>query len=113
MGIKYEAGTDVFEPVMDELLPLKEQIGEEAVQRIASKLVSGLLGLGWGNAEGTVGVYDEEPAIVAAFKEHGVLLFCGAGHPDDGEPCEEAERGHEAPHKDHLGRTWLDEENVA
>lgn len=112
MGVKYEAGTDVFEPVMDELLPLKEQLGGEVVQRIASKLIGGLLGLGWNNAEGTVGVYDGEPAIVAAFREHGVLLFCGSEHPDDSEPCEDLERGHEGPHRDYLGRTWLDEESV-
>lgn len=112
MGIKYEAGTDVFEPVMAVLLPLKEQVGEEAVQRIASRLIAGLLGLGWGNADGTVGMYDEEPAIVAAFQEHGVLLFCGAEHPDDDEPCDGLARGHEEPHRDHLGRTWADEEGL-
>jgi len=110
VGAKYESGTAVFEPVMDELLPLKDQIGEAALQRIASKLIGGLLGFGWGNAEATVGVYDAEPTIVAAFKEHGVLLFCDAQHPDDGESCEEPERGHTAPHKDYLGRTWVNTE---
>ncbi len=110
MGIKYEAGTDVFEPVMDEILLVKEQIGAEAVQRIASKLIKALTEMGWNNAEGTVGVYDEEPAIVAAFAEHDILLFCGSEHPDDGEPCEGLARGHKEPHKDYLGRTWTEEE---
>jgi hypothetical protein len=112
VGVKYNAGSDVFEPVIDELLPHRGVIGEIGLQKIASKLVHGLLELGWDNADGTLGLYDDSPAIVAAFKENGVLLFCGAEHPDDGESCEGAERGHTEPHRDHLGRTWTDQESV-
>lgn len=112
MGVKHGSGTEVFEPVMTLLLPLKEQIGAETLQKVASALAGGLLELGWDNAEGTVGMYDEEPAIVAAFKEHGILLFCGAEHPDDGEPCEGLGRGHKEPHRDYMGRIWMNQEET-
>lgn len=113
MGAKHEAGGKVFEPVMDELLPLKGQIGEEALQRIASKLVSGLLDLHWDNADGSLGVYDGEPAVVAAFREHGILLKCMSEHAENPWQCEE-ERGHHpaTQHKDYWGNTWTDAEAV-
>jgi hypothetical protein len=113
VGAKYEAGDLVFEPVMDELLPLKAQIGDAALQRIASKLVGGLLGLHWDNADASLGLYDDEPAVVAAFKEHGVLLDCMSENAEHNGVCEE-ERGHypETDHKDYQGRTWSDEEAV-
>lgn len=111
MGIKYDAGDKVFEPVMGELLPFKEQFGSEALQRITSSLAGGLLKLGWDNAEASLGLYDSEPAVVAAFREHGILLDCMSEHAESGESCEE-ERGHYPAtlHKDHRGSTWSDEE---
>lgn len=113
MGAKYEAGDLVFEPVMDELLPLKEQIGSETLQRIASKLAGGLLKLHWDNADASLGLYDGEPAVVAAFREHGILLECMSENAERGGTCEE-ERGHYpgTEHKDFQGWTWSDEEAV-
>lgn len=113
MGIKYDVGDKVFDPAMDELLPLKDQIGEEALQRIAAKVVGGLLDLGWGNADASLGMYDDQPAVIAAFREHGILLDCMSEHAEHGGICEE-ERGHhpETDHKDHQGWTWSDEEAV-
>lgn len=113
MGVKYGAGDEVFEPVVDELLLHRSVLGEVGLQKIASKLVKGLLELGWGNAEGTLGMYDDNPAIVAAFKENGLLLACWSEHATEAWQCE-AERGHypAAPHKDYQGNTWMDEEQV-
>lgn len=112
MGVRYDAGDLAFEPVMEELLLLKDQLGDGAVQNVASKLIGGLLSLGWGNAEASLGMHDDKPAVVAAFREHGVLLTCMAEHPDDGENCEDVERGHSSPHRDYLGRTWNDPQVV-
>lgn len=113
MGAKYDAGDRVFDPVIAELLPLKEQLGEEALHRIASHLVGGLLALGWGNAESTLGAYDGEPAIVAAFREHNVLLKCTSEHDGHGGMCEEEQGHHPATdHKDYQGRTWKHDEAI-
>lgn len=113
MGAKYDSGDQVFNPVMDELLPVKDQIGEEAVQRIASKLIGGLLNLGWNNADGTLSAYDSEPAVVAAFAEHDLLLACMSENAEHGGVCEE-NRGHypDTDHKDFRGYTWGWEEEV-
>lgn len=113
MGAKYNPGDKVFDPVMEELLPLKGQVGEEVIQRIASKLIGGLLALGWGNADGWPGIYDEEPAIVAAFEEHGVQLDCMSENSEPGGVCE-VKRGHypETDHEDFMERTWNHEEEV-
>jgi hypothetical protein len=113
MGIKYDGGDKIFDPVMDELLPLEEQVGPEVIQRVASKLIGGLLELGWDNADGWPGIYDSEPAVIAAFKEHGILLKCMSEHAEHGGVCEE-ERGHypATAHKDDQGWTWGDDEAV-
>ncbi|MFE0472462.1 hypothetical protein ACFW2V_12695 [Streptomyces sp. NPDC058947] len=113
MGIKYEAGDQVFDPVAEELLQVKAQIGEEAMQRILSKLVGGLLSLGWGNADGTLGAYEDEATVVAAFAQHGVKLACMSENAEHGGVCEE-DRGHYPgiDHKDFRGWTWGDEEAV-
>lgn len=110
MGVKYEGG-DLFGDVMKGLTDVPG-VTPEMVYETARPLIASLLKLGWDNAEGTVGMYDDKPYVVAAFRDNGVLLFCGSEHPDDGEPCEGLERGHEAPHKDYLGRTWVEEENL-
>jgi hypothetical protein len=58
-------------------------------------------------------MYDTEPAVVAAFKEHGVRLKCMSENDEHGGWCEE-ERGHypETRHRDDDGRTWTEEEAV-
>lgn len=113
MGVKYDAGDQVFDPVADELLQVKDQIGEEAVQRILSKLVGGLLSLGRGNADGTLGAHEDEPSVVAAFAEHGVMLACMSENAEHGGVCEE-NRGHypDTDHKDFRGWTWGHKEEV-
>lgn len=107
MGVKYEGG-DVFDAVMKPLLA-DAWVRSDTVQAVASGLVKSLLDLHWDNADATLGEYDENDAIVAAFKEHGILLPCQAEHPDDGESCEEPGRDHSTPHRDYLGRTWSTE----
>lgn len=113
MGAMYDSGDLVFEPVMGELLALKGQVDDALLQRVASKLIGGLLDLHWSNADATLGLYDDEPAIVAAFKGHGILLSCLSENAEHGWSCEE-ERGHypQTQHKDFQGRTWNDEEAV-
>lgn len=106
MGVKYEGG-EIFEAVMKGLMDVPD-VTWEMVFETAKPLIKGLLEFGWDNAESTLGIYDEDPAIVAAFKENGVLLSCGSENPDDGEPCDGLERGHGGSHRDCLGRTWAD-----
>ncbi len=112
MGVKYDGG-DIFDAAMNGLMGCPG-VTPEMVRRTAEPLIRELLAFGWNNAESTVGEYDENAEIVAAFKANRVLLSCDAEHPDDGEPCEGdgMERGHDGPHRDHLGRAWSDEESV-
>lgn len=110
MGVKYEGG-DIFEETMRALMNGPEAT-PEVIERTAEPLIRELLRFGWDNADGTLGLYQDNPAIVAAFKANGVLLFCEGEHPDDGEPCDGLGRGHEGPHQDCLKRTWSDEEKV-
>jgi hypothetical protein len=110
MGVKYNGG-DVFDAAIQGLMAVPG-VTDEMVYETARPLIRSLLDLYWDNADGTVGMYDDKPAIVAAFKDNGIMLFCGGEHPDDGESCEGLERGHAEPHRDHLGRIWTDEESV-
>lgn len=113
MGAQYNSGDQVFAPVMEELLLVKDRIGEEVLQKVASKLIRGLLNLGWDNADGWPGIYDSEPAIIAAFNEYGIQVDCMSENAEYGWSCEE-ERGHypASDHKDFLGRTWGHDEEV-
>lgn len=108
MGVKYEGG-ELFDAAIRGLLAVPG-VTPEMVYETARPLIAGLLEFHWDNAESTVSMYDDNPAVVEAFKDNGVLLFCGAQHHDDGESCEEPERGHKGPHKDCLGRAWVTEE---
>jgi hypothetical protein len=110
MSVKYDGG-NVFDAAMRGLMAVPG-VTPEMIHETARPLIRSLLDLHWDNADGTVGMYDDNPAIVEAFRENGILLFCGAEHPDDGEPCEGIQRGHTVPHRDHLGRTWADGESV-
>lgn len=110
MGVKYGGG-DIFDAAMRGLMAVPG-VTPEMIYETARPLIKSLLDLGWDNADGTVGLYDDNPAIVAAFQDNGILLFCGAEHPDDGESCEGVQRGHKVPHRDYLGRTWTSEESA-
>jgi hypothetical protein len=104
MGVKYEGG-DLFNTAINGLTAVPG-VTSEMVYETARPLIEGLLRLGWDNAGSTVGEHEGNPAVVAAFKDNGVPLFCDTGHPDNGESCEVPDRGHERPHRDFLGRTW-------
>jgi hypothetical protein len=120
MGVKYEGG-DIFDAALNGLMSCPG-VTPEMIRKTAEPLIRELLAFGWNNPEGTLGMHAEDPdesdevnaAIVAAFRANSILLFCGAEHPDDGEPCEGdgMERGHLGQHKDHLGRAWTEEESV-
>ena len=94
---------DVFDPVARTLIELGTD--DSAKTQICSVLIDGLQDRGW-DAEGeSLGQFADDPAIVAAFRQRGILIKCHAEHPTRPWQCEE-ERKHPGDHKDYNGRTW-------
>ena len=62
---------------------------------------------GWDTEAESLGLYADDPAIRAAFKEHGVEVGCFAEHAVEAWVCEEVE-GHEGDHRDCGGRSWAE-----
>lgn len=104
MGKMKQGASDVFNAAMQGLLATPG-VTQEMVYETARPLIQNLLKLRW-DAYGTAVMYDDNPAIVRAFKDNGVLLPCEAEHPGDGGLCKDPERGHDGPHEDYWGNTW-------
>lgn len=91
----------IFDPVAKAMVELKAP--DEMKTRVLSDLIGALQDGDWDTESESLDQFEGDPAIVEAFRQHGVLVHCG----DDGgdERCE-LERGHEGDHKDWQGKSW-------
>jgi hypothetical protein len=83
-----------------------------ATDEVKTKVCSVLIGVfrdgDWDTEEESLGEFQDDPAIVAAFREHGIVLYCHAeGQVQDVWMSCERERDHsESTHSDMNGREW-------
>lgn len=98
----WASANGIFEPVADALI--ESGAGDDVKQAVCSALISALQVRGWDTAEESLGLYADDPAIRAAFKEHGVEVGFFAEHPVQAWVCEEVE----GDHRDYGGRSWAE-----
>ncbi|WP_228973425.1 hypothetical protein [Streptomyces sp. DH12] len=101
----WASASRIFEPAADAML----RTGATAAQKteVLSALVKALLEGDWDTAEESLGLYEDDPAIVEAFRRHGIVVECGAERDllSGWSVCQE-ERGHVGCHRDWQGREW-------
>lgn len=99
----WASGDEVFEPVANKLIELNAPA--DLKQQVCSVLIDALQNRGWDTESESLGMYQDDPAIIAAFRENDILLGCWDQEPDEGWSCE-LERGHGGDHDDDDGHTW-------
>lgn len=96
----------IFDPVAKALIELKAP--DELKTKVLGDLIGALQEGDWDTEDESLDEFEDDPAIVEAFRQHNVIIHCGA-ESEDGEVCEQ-ERGHDSDpaseHKDYVGRTW-------
>jgi len=102
--VGWNSANDIFDPVADALI--EANVSDEIKTRILSILNSTLQDGDWHTEGESLGEYQDDPAIVQAFRQNGIVVHCSdEGGPNGDWWCEE-ERNHTTDHKDFLGRTW-------
>ncbi|WP_055591371.1 hypothetical protein [Peterkaempfera griseoplana] len=100
----WASGDQVFAPVARKLVELGASA--EVKRQVCSVLINALQDRGWDTEGESLGEFQDDPAIVAAFRERGVVATCGdQGGPPEADWCA-LEEGHEPDHADDLGHTW-------
>jgi len=94
----WASGGDVFDPVARKMRELGST--DEQVTEVLAVLIDGLQERGWDTEDESLGEFQDDAAIVEAFRRNRILLRCGE---QPGGWCER-ERGHPGDeHKDYLG----------
>jgi hypothetical protein len=95
----------IFDPVAKAMVELNAP--DEMKVRVLGDLIGALQEGDWDTEDDSLGEFQDDPAIVEAFRQHGVIVHCG-NESDDGKWCE-LERGHASDgsdHKDWRGEKW-------
>jgi len=92
----------IFDPVARAMVELGAP--DEMKIRVLGDLIGALQDGDWDTEGESLDEFQDDPAIVEAFRQHDVYLRCG-NESTDGEWCE-AERGHAGDHVDYRGSRW-------
>lgn len=102
----WASGGDVFEPVARKLI--EHGAGDDLKREVCSVLIGALRDRGWDTEQESLSEFDDDEAIMSAFREHGIVVPCMAEGTVLDVPVEcELERGHGGVHRDWNGREWL------
>lgn len=100
----WASGDQVFDPVARELIAARADANMK--RRVLSVLIRQLRERGWDTEGESLGLFTSDQAIVAAFRENGIVQNCGdEDGPADADWCE-LELGHGGDHRDDLGHSW-------
>jgi hypothetical protein len=96
---------NIFDPVARAMQ--RTGATDEQKTEVLSALIKTLHDGDWDTDGESLGEFQDDPAIVEAFRRNGTVLECWDEYegPDGWTACEE-ERGHDGDHKDWRGRTW-------
>lgn len=89
----------IFDPVAQALVDLEAT--DEMKIRVLGDLIGALQDGDWDTEDESLHEFSDDPAIVQAFRQHGITITCAA-EGGDGEWCE-LERGHDGRCKDEAG----------
>ena len=91
----------IFGPVAKALIELGAP--DEMKIRVLGDLIEALQQGDWDTESESLAEFEGDPAVVEAFRQHGVFLECG---DDGGDEWCELERGHDGDHADWRNRRW-------
>jgi hypothetical protein len=106
----WASGGAHFNDVADALI--SAGASDEIKTKVCSALISSLGYGDWDTQGESLGEYEDDPAIVQAFREHGFFVEnCEAPGPDPKRPWDTCrkEAGHEDDHGNRAGSTWPNE----
>jgi len=92
----------IFDPVAKAMVELGAP--DEMKIRVLGDLIGALQDGDWDTEGESLGKFQDDAAIVEAFRRHGVIRHC-SDENGDGDWCE-LERGHTGDHADYLGKCW-------
>ena len=92
----------IFDPVARALVELSAP--DEVKVRVLGDLIGALQEGDWDTEDESLSEFQDDPAIVEAFRRHNVIVSCGS-EGDDGEWCE-LERDHDGDHDNGMGARW-------
>jgi hypothetical protein len=98
---------NIFDPVADAMI--RHGAPDELKTEVLSVLIKTLHDGDWDTDGESLGAYEDDPAIVEAFRRNGTVVACNEEtiyEPDDDWIVCEEERGHVGRHKDWCGREW-------
>ncbi len=96
---------DIFDPVAKALVELNAP--DDMKIRVLGTLIGTLQDGDWDTEHESLGEFQDDPAIVEAFRRHDVIFHCNVeGQVQDVWTSCELERGHDGAHKDWNGREW-------
>jgi hypothetical protein len=99
----WASASGIFTPVADAMI--RTGTTDEQKTEVLSALIRTLLDGDWDTADEVIGEYEDDPAVLEAFRRHGVIIECDDA--SDGLNVCERERGHEGKHKDGgSGKEW-------
>jgi hypothetical protein len=95
----------IFVPVARKLIKL--DVSDHTRREVCSTLIATLQEGDWDTESESLAEFADDPAIVQAFRDHGVyLVVCDAERRDTRWRWCRLEDGHEADHDDGCGHTW-------
>lgn len=92
----------IFDPVARAMVELDAP--DVMKIRVLGDLIGVLQGEDWDTEDESLHEFRGDPAIVEAFRQHDVIIHCGAWS-ERHEACE-WERGHDGDHEDYAGNRW-------
>jgi hypothetical protein len=99
----WSSAGEIFDVVARELID--SGAPDDVVGRVRSVLIRNLQYGDWDTEDESLGQFLDHPAIVQAFREHGVFKSCAYQGASDDEWCE-LETGHAGVHQDCKGRDF-------
>lgn len=100
----WSSAGQIFDPVARALI--EAGASDDLKRKTLSALIGQLQEGDWDTEDASLDEFADDPAIVQAFRDNGVILRCdNEDGPADADVCE-LEVGHWEDHKDYDGRTW-------
>lgn len=94
----------IFVPVANKLVELG--VSDDIRREVCSVLIATLQEGDWDTEGESLGEFQDDPSIVAAFRENGIVRSCADEDGPDWAGWCELEIGHSGDHDDELGNTW-------
>jgi hypothetical protein len=101
----WAGGDEVFDPVARKLI--EHGASDDLKRDVCNVLIAALQNRGWDTEGESLSEFEDDEAIVDAFRKHGIVRQCFAEGDVQDVPVQcEKERDHNGAHCDYNGREW-------